>query len=173
MTAYYLVKVSTSIEGCMAELPSEVDVAVIGAGAAGIAAGRRLAEAKRASFVVIEARERAGGRAWTVAMAAFAADELAALFGEAIRKELRPQASSAWRADPFAAGSYSYALPGHADDRVRLAAPVNDRLFFAGEACSPNFFPTAHGACETGLRAAGAALASLPLSLRPAYALKN
>ncbi len=50
----------------MPGLPSEVDVAVIGAGAAGIAAGRRLAEAKRASFVVIEARERAGGRAWTV-----------------------------------------------------------------------------------------------------------
>ena len=42
----------------MPGLPSEVDVAVIGAGAA----GRRLAEAKRASFVVIEARERA----WTV-----------------------------------------------------------------------------------------------------------
>ena len=50
----------------MPGLPSEVDVAVIGAGAAGIAAGRRLAEAERASFVVIEARERAGGRAWTV-----------------------------------------------------------------------------------------------------------
>src|SRR3954452_15630607 len=50
----------------MAALPSEVEVAVIGAGAAGIAAGRRLAEAKCASFVVIEARERAGGRAWTV-----------------------------------------------------------------------------------------------------------
>ena len=50
----------------MPGLPSEVDVAVIGAGAVGIAAGRRLAEAKRASFIVIEARERAGGRAWTV-----------------------------------------------------------------------------------------------------------
>ena len=50
----------------MPGLPSEVDVAVIGAGAAGIAAGRRLAEAKRASFVVLEARERSGGRAWTV-----------------------------------------------------------------------------------------------------------
>src|SRR5918997_2640368 len=50
----------------MPGLRSEVDVAVIGAGAAGIAAGRRLAEARRASFVVIEARERGGGRAWTV-----------------------------------------------------------------------------------------------------------
>jgi monoamine oxidase len=95
------------------------------------------------------------------AMAAFAADELVALFGEDIRKQLRPLAASAWRADPFARGSYSYALPGHADDRASLAAPVDDRLFFAGEACSPNFFSTAHGAYETGLRAADAVLASL------------
>jgi monoamine oxidase len=98
----------------------------------------------------------------TAAMAAFAADELAALFGESIRNRLRPVASSAWRADPFSRGSYSYALPGHADDRARLAEPVDDRLFFAGEACSPNFFSTAHGAFETGLKAADAALASLP-----------
>ena len=65
-------------------------------------------------------------------------------------------------ADPFALGSYSCALPGHAEDRARLAAPVENRLFFAGEACSPNFFSTAHGAYETGLKAADAALASLP-----------
>jgi len=38
--------------------------------------------------------------------------------------------------------------------------PVNDRLFFAGEACSLNFFSTAHGAYETGLAAANAALDS-------------
>src|SRR5215212_7724492 len=58
-TLTYLVKVGRRIEACMAGLPSEVDVAVIGAGAAGIAAARRLAGAQRASFVVIEARERA------------------------------------------------------------------------------------------------------------------
>src|SRR5689334_12744989 len=59
-------KATGGMEGCMAGLPSEVDIAVIGAGAAGIAAGRRLAGAGRASYVVIEARERVGGRAWTV-----------------------------------------------------------------------------------------------------------
>jgi monoamine oxidase len=47
-------------------LPSEVDVAVIGAGAAGIAAARRVVEEGRVSLVVLEARERPGGRAWTV-----------------------------------------------------------------------------------------------------------
>jgi len=42
-----------------------------------------------------------------------------------------------------------------------LAAPVDDRLFFAGEACSPNFFSTAHGAWLSGITAADAALARL------------
>src|SRR5437016_8088717 len=50
----------------MAGLMSEVDVAVIGAGSAGIAAARRLVAADRVSVLVLEARERAGGRAWTV-----------------------------------------------------------------------------------------------------------
>lgn len=95
------------------------------------------------------------------AMAAFAIDELAGLFGAGIRRKLSPITASFWRADPFARGSYSYARPGHADDRARLAAPVDDRLFFAGEACSPHFFSTAHGAFETGIAAAEAALNSL------------
>ena len=95
------------------------------------------------------------------AMFAFAADELARLLGNDIRRRIAPLASSAWQQDAWARGSYSYALPGHADDRARLTAPVDDRLFFAGEACSPNFFSTAHGAFMTGVAAAEAALASL------------
>ena len=94
-------------------------------------------------------------------MFAFAADELARLLGNDIRRRIAPLASSAWQQDAWARGSYSYALPGHADDRARLTAPVDDRLFFAGEACSPNFFSTAHGAFMTGVAAAEAALASL------------
>ncbi|MGH7061067.1 MAG: FAD-dependent oxidoreductase, partial [Stellaceae bacterium] len=62
---------------------------------------------------------------------------------------------------PWTRGSYSYALPGHAGDRARLAAPVEDRLFFAGEATSPHFFSTAHGAWISGIAAADAALTSL------------
>ena len=80
---------------------------------------------------------------------------------ESVRHQLRPLAASFWRADRFARGSYSYALPGHADDRARLAAPVDNRMFFAGEATSPHFFSTAHGAYETGTAAAEAALVSL------------
>jgi monoamine oxidase len=95
------------------------------------------------------------------AMFSFAAGELARLFGSGVRKQLAPLAAAAWLRDPWSRGSYSYARPGHADDRARLAAPVDDRLFFAGEACSPNFFSTAHGAWLSGITAAEAALASL------------
>jgi monoamine oxidase len=95
------------------------------------------------------------------AMFSFAAGELARLFGSGVRKQIAPLASTAWLHDPWARGSYSYARPGHADDRAVLAAPVDDRLFFAGEACSPNFFSTAHGAWLSGITAAEAALASL------------
>jgi monoamine oxidase len=95
------------------------------------------------------------------AMFSFAAEELARHLGNDVRKRMAPLASTAWLQDPWSRGSYSFALPGHADDRAVLAAPVDDRLFFAGEACSPNFFSTAHGAWVSGITAAEAVLASL------------
>jgi len=50
----------------MTGLPSQVDVAVIGAGAAGIGAARRLREAGVVSLLVLEARDRVGGRVNTI-----------------------------------------------------------------------------------------------------------
>jgi monoamine oxidase len=95
------------------------------------------------------------------ALAALAIDEIVALLGSDFRRRLKPLAESRWAHDPFARGSYSHALPGHAVDRAVLAAPVDGRLFFAGEATSPNFFSTAHGARDSGERAAGEVLDSL------------
>jgi monoamine oxidase len=95
------------------------------------------------------------------ALAAAAIDEIAALLGTDFRRKLKPLAESRWAHDPFARGSYSHALPGHAGDRAVLAAPIDGRLFFAGEATSPNFFSTAHGARDSGERAAGEVMASL------------
>jgi monoamine oxidase len=88
------------------------------------------------------------------ALAAESIDEIAALLGNDYRRKLKPLAESRWGHDPFALGSYSHALPGHAGARAVLAAPVDGRLFFAGEATSPNFFSTAHGARDSGERAA-------------------
>jgi monoamine oxidase len=88
------------------------------------------------------------------ALAAQSIDEIVALLGNDFRRRLKPLAESRWAHDPFARGSYSHALPGHAGKRAVLAAPVDNRLFFAGEATSPNFFSTAHGARDSGERAA-------------------
>jgi monoamine oxidase len=99
--------------------------------------------------------------AGAAAMADFAIAELAAVFGTALRRQLRPLASSAWYGDPFARGSYSHALPGHAGDRASLARPIDDRVFFAGEACIPGDFSTAHGAYKSGLAAAERMAATL------------
>lgn len=93
------------------------------------------------------------------AIAAASIDEIAGFLGNDFRRKLKPLAESRWAHDPFARGSYSHALPGHADKRAVLAAPVDGRLFFAGEATSPEFFSTAHGARDSGERAAGEVLA--------------
>lgn len=95
------------------------------------------------------------------AIAAAAIDEIVGFLGNDFRRKLKPLAESRWAHDPFAQGSYSHALPGHAGDRAVLAAPVDGRLFFAGEATSPNFFSTAHGARDSGERAAKEVLAAL------------
>lgn len=95
------------------------------------------------------------------AAAAFAIDGLVGVYGADIRSKVHVMAETHWAADPFAGGSYSHALPGHAGARSVLAAPVDQRLFFAGEACSSNFFSTAHGAWLTGQAAAREAIASL------------
>src|ERR1700720_682214 len=47
-----------------AALPREADIVVIGAGAAGIAAARRIQAANR-KVIVVEADARLGGRCWT------------------------------------------------------------------------------------------------------------
>jgi monoamine oxidase len=95
------------------------------------------------------------------ALAAQAIDEISGFLGNDFRRKLKPLSESRWAHDPFARGSYSHALPGHAGDRALLATPVDNRLFFAGEATSPNFFSTAHGARDSGERAAGKVTASL------------
>ena len=94
------------------------------------------------------------------ALAAQSIDEIVALLGSDYRRKLKPLAASRWAHDPFARGSYSHAMPGCADCRAVLAAPVDGRLFFAGEATSPNFFSTAHGARDSGERAAREVMAS-------------
>ena len=60
-----------------------------------------------------------------------------------------------WQSDPYCRGAYSYPLVGSKEAARRLAAPIGNTLFFAGEAtdCSGHN-GTLHGAIASGQRAA-------------------
>lgn len=60
-----------------------------------------------------------------------------------------------WQTDPFSGGAYSYAKVGADGAQARLAAPVDNTLFFAGEATDTSGNNgTVHGAIASGYRAA-------------------
>jgi polyamine oxidase len=60
-----------------------------------------------------------------------------------------------WKSDPYALGSYIYLPVGVGSSEIRaLAAPVGDRLLFAGEATSSEYSGYVHGALLTGVREA-------------------
>jgi len=90
----------------------------------------------------------------------FAVSELTKILGSAFAHRVKPICVHRWGSDPFARGAYSYARPGKANCRATLAAPVEDRLFFAGEACSTTDFSTAHGGWITGMTAAKQSIAA-------------
>ncbi|WKZ38001.1 MAG: FAD-dependent oxidoreductase [Anaerolineales bacterium] len=61
-----------------------------------------------------------------------------------------------WGKDPFAFGAYSHIPPfASGDDYDALFAPVENVLFFAGEATSRKYPGTVHGAYLSGIAAAG------------------
>jgi monoamine oxidase len=73
----------------------------------------------------------------------------------ALRAELLELHTHDWSADPYARGAYSYVAVGGIDAPAALAAPVDDTLFFAGEATqSDGSAGTVHGALASGHRAA-------------------
>ena len=72
-----------------------------------------------------------------------------------------------WQSDPMSMGAYSYIPAGEMDAPGRLAAPVEDTLFFAGEATNTEGHGgTVHGAIATGRRAARETIAALRGSTR-------
>ncbi|HXG94908.1 MAG TPA: NAD(P)/FAD-dependent oxidoreductase [Blastocatellia bacterium] len=67
-----------------------------------------------------------------------------------------------WQADPFTRGAYSYVPVNSLDAQRELAEPVEDTLFFAGEATSlDGQNGTVHGAIASGKRAAHEVVQSL------------
>jgi monoamine oxidase len=67
-----------------------------------------------------------------------------------------------WQSDPFSRGAYSWAKVGGAEAHRELSRPLDDRLFFAGEATDfTGHNGTVHGAMSSGYRAAREILTAL------------
>ena len=71
-----------------------------------------------------------------------------------------------WEKDEYARGGYSYLPVNGIEDQLNLAKPVDDTLFFAGEATSFGNVGTVHGAIQSGQRAAREILTALGKSSR-------
>lgn len=76
---------------------------------------------------------------------------LVTMLGSDIAQHITATVATGWERDPLFRGAYAAAQPGHALARLDLARPIDDRLWFAGEATSPEFFSTCHGAHQTGI----------------------
>ena len=73
-----------------------------------------------------------------------------------------------WNGDPFSRGAYSYARVGGSEAAKALARPVEQTLFFAGEAADEEGRTgTVEGAIGTGLRAAKQVRRALGYTPRP------
>jgi monoamine oxidase len=114
----------------------------------------KLAGAPMMNLFVAEelARElEAGGPA---AFDAYAREFLTDTFGAAAAAAVDRTIVHPWGTDPLTMGSYSAARVGKVAARTTLAQPIDDRLYFAGEAITTTAHSSLHGAYLTGQAAA-------------------
>ena len=92
-----------------------------------------------------------------------ASESLRAYFGSrSSRAALEAWYYHDWQSDRLARGAYSYVRVGGRDARAHLARPLDDTLFFAGEAAdTEGESGTVTGALQSGVRAAREVIASL------------
>ena len=68
------------------------------------------------------------------AMVDFAADWLAGLYGADVKKAIKRSHATRWNHEPLALGAFSAAAPGGQGARRIVAEPLQNTLWFAGEA---------------------------------------
>jgi monoamine oxidase len=95
------------------------------------------------------------------AMFDFAQSWLTGLFGIDAGKAVKRRTATHWNDEPWVLGAFSAAAPGGQPSRRVLMEPVNDRIWFAGEAAHETLWGTVGGAWESGERAADAVVKSL------------
>jgi monoamine oxidase len=103
------------------------------------------------------------------AMIDFASQWLAGLYGAEIKKAIGRSQATRWNADAFTLGAASAAVPGGQLARRIMMEPVNDAIWFAGEAAHETLWGTVGGAWDSGERAAEAVLRRMGV-LKPAPA---
>jgi len=59
-----------------------------------------------------------------------------------------------WATDPFSLGAYSYVPVDGLEAQKELSLPIDNKLYFAGEATAKGHIGTVHGAIQSGQRAA-------------------
>lgn len=93
-----------------------------------------------------------------------ACQELARIFGVPLaylRTQLICCATHDWQTDPLSCGAYSYVPAGALNAVLKMATPVEDTLYFAGEHTDlTGHWGTVHAAMRSGLRAAQQVLSS-------------
>jgi monoamine oxidase len=88
------------------------------------------------------------------AFEAYAREFLTDTYGSDAEAAMERTVIHPWGSDPLTRGSYSAAKVGKVSARATLAEPIDDRLYFAGEAISTNAHSSLHGAFLTGQQAA-------------------
>ncbi len=101
------------------------------------------------------------------AMVNFAADWLAGLYGADVKKAIKRSHATRWNHEPLALGAFSAAAPGGQGARRILTEPVQNALWFAGEAVHETLWGTVGGAWESGERAADAVIHRLGPAKEP------
>jgi monoamine oxidase len=100
-------------------------------------------------------------------MVDFAADWLAGLYGSDIKKAIKRSHATRWNKEPLALGAFSAAAPGWQGARRTLMEPMQNAVWFAGEAVHETLWGTVGGAWESGERAADAILRRLGPAKEP------
>jgi monoamine oxidase len=91
-------------------------------------------------------------------MVEFALQWLSGLYGADMKKAVKRSHATRWNTEPFVLGAFSAAAPGAQASRRVLMEPLNNRVFFAGEAAHETLWGTVGGAWESGERAADAVM---------------
>jgi len=80
----------------------------------------------------------------------FALGEVVKMFGSKARDHFVKGHLTGWAENPWTYGAYAAATPGHYGARAKLAKPLGERVFFAGEAVAVPYVQLCGGAYLSG-----------------------